>query len=156
MIVAFKRGFKGWLPDGWFALGIMLKTMSIYTHVELQFSDGYCVTASSAINQSKVDGVDIRPLDVSGKEWDRIMLNITDFGYRSEKECRAKAEDLKKYNKGYAWDDIIDHEVLGKKANSKRFYCSEIVAYLLKRKPCSVNPGELYAKLIRMPRTCIA
>ena len=158
MIVAFKKGYHDLLSGNWWiALGIMVRTCSIYTHCELQFSDGYCITASSAINDSTKDGVDIRPLDVSGPEWDRIRIDITKFGWKSEAECRAKAEYYKNTNKGYAIGDLWKHELFGEKIKKGfQFYCSGIVACLLKRKPILINPGELYSKLMRLPHTCIA
>ena len=154
MIVAFRKGFSDLLTGNWWlALGIMVRTWSVYTHVELQFSDGYSVTSSSAINDPNKDGVDIRPLDVSGKEWDRLFIwDITQFGYKDESEVRLKAEKLKKDNKGYSLDDLVSIFV-GKKPNDEsRYFCSEVIAYLLRRKPMGVTPGQLCAKLKKNER----
>jgi len=146
MQVCFRKAWNGILPDNWAAILISAKTWSDVYHVELKFSNGECITASSAINNSKEDGVMIRPVDTTGNMWECFDIDITKFGYHSEEECYKRALKLKEKNKGYAWDDIIFNELLGFNTNDKsRFYCSEVVAYLLKLYPSQVNAGELKA-----------
>jgi hypothetical protein len=162
MKIAFKKGifnqevnifgFKVTIPwfDGWYGFGIVVRSQSIYCHVELIFSDGLSYSADE-------QGTRFKKIDYSHPErWNIFDFKSEDFvnprtgkKYTSEIEMRVLAEKIAKTeNDGYDWDNIFIHEGLNLPSiKNNKWYCSEIDAYIMGFgiiiKNFALNPGEL-------------
>lgn len=110
-----------------------------YSHVELVFSDGVCFSSSP-----REGIVRYKKIDVSDAlSWTVIDVPICHI--YDENRSRRIADKLIgcKYDyKGIVLDQLIPLSI----DNGDKWWCSEVVAYVLGVYPYKINPNQLYLK----------
>jgi len=105
-----------------------------YSHIEIVFSDGMSFSASP--REGKVR---FKKIDFSPKRWVFHELEMTEL---EEAKIRAQAENL--IGRKYDYKGIIGWFVIPiKKQENNQWWCSEIIAYLLKWKKFRVHPNKM-------------
>ena len=136
MKLAFYRGRYGTLAD-W---AIILWTMGLYSHVELVFSNGTSFSSSG-----RDGGARFAEIGYSHKErWEFVKLDIDG---EEEKEIWNECKRL--IGKKYDWLGIFFHQFLPLNTqDDDKWWCSEIVAYILGILPFRISPNKLYNAVI--------
>lgn len=142
MKIAFYRASAGNMFDK----AINLWTgMYGYSHVELVFSDGVSFSASSRDNLVRFARINFVP-----DRWEFVELPL--FNKIDEAKIRAQAENLA--GRKYDWKGIFLWMFLPlKKQDNDRWWCSEIVSFLLKESNYRVHPNKMAKqwKVARQP-----
>ena len=121
---------------------IRLKTRSIYSHVELVFSDGISFSAREQ-DHPAVEFIHVRFLP---GEWDFIDLDVTqNEEYAIRQRCRSQV------GKSYDWLGILGFVLPFGEHDDDDLFCSEavtralqVIGYFPAIKPWTISPGKLY------------
>ncbi len=155
--LAFKKGFcleNGWPRfDGFYALFIMVRTLSGFVHVEIKMDNG--LSFSSSENDG---GVRFKRIAYSHpNRWKFIDYDLSKFNrkFKNEKELYNFCKKLKDKavsdadgKNTYDWLGIGLTEAIPLGIEDKlKWYCSEIVSFVLGFKKYSIGPGHLLKKV---------
>ena len=156
VVLAFKKAnsFLEKLIDFWTRKDRFDKT-SCFSHVEIVMMDPTYKFPNSlsarAWDYHVLPGMTYKFIQYSHPErWKFVHVteNSLIMNHNTNlQEIREKAQKVKHLK--YDWKGIFLLEFLPFKIHSKkRFYCSELAAYLLNIEPAQVSPNELYKKLM--------
>ena len=129
--------------NGIYSHGIRIVTRSIYSHCELQFSNGKAASSSY-----KDGGVRFKDIEFDPERWDYIELPDEIF--------EAKAWQWFKDHEGQGYDLIGDlHFVISVVGDAKKkWFCSEAIAASLGiPNAARFDPGTLYQVVSWMANT---
>ncbi len=131
MKLAFYKASKGTLLDT--AINIWTGGYG-YSHVELVFSDGMSFSSSPREGEVRLKKIDFDP-----DKWEFCDLRNYDM---DEARVRAQAENF--VGRDYDWKGIFLWFVLSiKKQDNSKWWCSEIIAFLLKWQNFRISPNKL-------------
>jgi len=118
-------------------------TNSEFSHTELIFGDD--ITFSSSPIDKGTRFSNINKFDLSC--WIIFELDITKLNL-TETYIKAEAKKLNNYK--YDWVGIFFSQFLKLNIeNNQKWWCSEVVAYLLGLKNKNVSPSELFLELLK-------
>lgn len=122
----------------WFDKAIAIWTRSKYSHVELVLGGTMCISASS--RQGRVRTEDI---DIYGGHWEVVEFDIE----IPPAELQRRIDRV--LGAGYDWLGIFFYKFLPfRTQDRKKYWCSEVVAYLLGIEDDKLSPQELYEAVI--------
>jgi len=120
-----------------------------YSHVELVFSDGVSFSASNREGKVRFKEIHYDP-----KRW--VIINLS-FSRAEELAIRKAA--IKLINKKYDWKGVLLHQFIGRiighitsdydiiaLQSKNKWWCSEIVAFLLGFRKFRIHPNKLAEK----------
>ena len=118
---------------------IGLVTFSIYSHVELQFSDGICFSSSH-----RDGGTRFKQIIVNSDHWHVISITVT-----AEQEAAIRTWCTEQLGCPYDLLAVLCIDIPGDIHTSGAWYCSEICAAALSDNgiyhyPKKLSPGYMY------------
>ena len=138
---------KGWVNksgfDGLYAFFIMIRSWSLFTHVELKLPNG--------LSFSSVDeGVRFKKIKYSHPDrWQFVELDVVKLINPVTKINFNNAQELYDFCKtihgDYDWTGIVLYEGLPFGIDDPgKWWCSEVCSYVIGLIKYKINPGELF------------
>ena len=150
-LIAFKKSFYDLKFDGIYGFFITLKNIitlqfNSICHVELVFSENY-----GNISFSSVEGEGSRFKEILYShperwiflEWD--ISNSEFKQYKNEQELYDFCRKLE--GRPYDWEGIVGQATIPTIQNPILFFCSEIIARIMRVEPEQITPAILFKKL---------